>query len=1198
MNRRSWLIIICGLLFYQPGFAETRLFIPQFSHSGNQDTEILLANSHDQSAAVSLWAFTTSGALLGEHVVLVPGRGTQSLSIGETLALGQSSVEGWIGLASDQDGIDASYTITGNRAEAGSFDALLWGSRESSLHLKQEGTGLVRIVNPNPFSTRISVRRKDIEGNFAAMQELNIAPFAQTAVPAATNVEVSADSDVLTWLDTVSIPSGSAKAALQSADNSVLRPVAIDSAVPIGAYQILLKFDPTTVQFSSDDVLGGTAPGFETKPIVVNIDNVRGQLRLASFQIGASPRGSIVVAFLRLPQSASQQPFMMDVQELTDLKGNSLVNGVSAPEPSGLIQPTIYTFADGSGPPVINDPSATPPGLSQALAIVGSEPFTITVNGAHFSNSAQVQIDGATIPTTFVNSNTLTATVPVYPTAGSHSVQVTDLGVLSNATPFKVVERGDINADRNVNIGDALALALNVGGLGGSPLSFGTGDLNLNGAVNIGDALVLALDVGGVNGDFAAPTISSTAPTPAIAGSTLTIQGTGFGQSSADHLVLFNTVGGGTARVAPDSGTFQSTSMTVTVPSNAVSGPIQVFRLDAGLGSTEYPLTVQGTATPLLLASVNPYYNVLPGDSLVLKGLGFDPTPSNNNVLFSTASGTQGATVTAAASTSLTVTVPAAAVCGPVTVTTGGSTTNAKSVIVQGPACPVKIAELKGGGAPGDIITLEGVGFDMSRPSNNVVAFTTSAGQVNATTVSAGNTQLQVRIPSNAITGNSAVTVASVTSNAVPYVVTGAVPGILLKTAAPTTGQVGTAGTFTVQVETAAGAAIRGVPVSFTTTTGNGSVSAGPVFSDINGLASANITLGTTAGTNAFNASVNSGSTNVAANVSGTAGPVTHLVKSSGDIQTGEAGTALASPFTVTALDQFNNAVPGVSVTFSVASGGGSITSSTSVTTDSNGHAQASSLLGSMAGAQAFAAAAASVSTVTFNATATLTASQIVKVSGDNQTGHLSTPLPLPLIVKIMNVANIPVPGQTVNWSVTTGGGSVTSQTVTDASGQATVTPTLGPATGNNSFNASVTGLTGSPIGFTTVGQLFMSPTFVDVQINSGATVIGSYQVTIHFDPTLLSVSIPNVTGGTGTGYTGAPLVVNPSNVAGTVTINSFQTNQSAPSGNFTVAHVIFTPKALGTTNLTMSGVSVSDNLGNTVSSGFLTLSSTSVTIN
>jgi hypothetical protein len=113
--------------------------------------------------------------------------------------------------------------------------------------------------------------------------------------------------------------------------------------------------------------------------------------------------------------------------------------------------------------------------------------------------------------------------------------------------------------------------------------------------------------------------------------------------------------------------------------------------------------------------------------------------------------------------------------------------------------------------------------------------------------------------------------------------------------------------------------------------------------------------------------------------------------------------------------------------------------------------------------------------------------------------------------------------------------------------------------------------------------------------INSGSTVIGSYQVTIHFDPNLLSLS--SVTGGTGTGYTGTPFVVN-TTVVGQVTINSFQTDPSAPTGNFTVAHLVFTPMAAGTVTLTTSGVTVTDHSSNSVSPTFLSLSAATITIN
>ena len=69
---------------------------------------------------------------------------------------------------------------------------------------------------------------------------------------------------------------------------------------------------------------------------------------------------------------------------------------------------------------------------------------------------------------------------------------------------------------------------------------------------------------------------------------------------------------------------------------------------------------------------------------MVLSGTGFRPTPSANTVRF-TGSGSSwvAATVTAATSTSLTVTVPPGAITGPLQVSTsGGATTSTGYFIV------------------------------------------------------------------------------------------------------------------------------------------------------------------------------------------------------------------------------------------------------------------------------------------------------------------------------------------------------------------------------------------------------------------------------------------------------------------------------------------------------------------------------------
>jgi hypothetical protein len=73
----------------------------------------------------------------------------------------------------------------------------------------------------------------------------------------------------------------------------------------------------------------------------------------------------------------------------------------------------------------------------------------------------------------------------------------------------------------------------------------------------------------------------------------------------------------------------------------------------------------------------------------------------------------------------------------------------------------------------------------------------------------------------------------------------------------------------------------------------------------------------------------------------------------------------------------------------------------------------------------------------------------ITKVSGDNQTGATGATLPDPLVVQVKDGAGNPQSGVTVNFAVTSGGGSVSpASAVTNANGEASTTLTLGASPG------------------------------------------------------------------------------------------------------------------------------------------------------
>jgi len=90
-----------------------------------------------------------------------------------------------------------------------------------------------------------------------------------------------------------------------------------------------------------------------------------------------------------------------------------------------------------------------------------------------------------------------------------------------------------------------------------------------------------------------------------------------------------------------------------------------------------------------------------------------------------------------------------------------------------------------------------------------------------------------------------------------------------------------------------------------------------------------------------------------------------------GSAQTGASLSTLVTPLTVTVLNAQGTAASGIQVTWTVASGGGSVAPTTS-TTDANGHASTMFTLGAALGAQSVTATVANPSSsATFSATAT-----------------------------------------------------------------------------------------------------------------------------------------------------------------------------------------------------------------------------------
>ena len=255
------------------------------------------------------------------------------------------------------------------------------------------------------------------------------------------------------------------------------------------------------------------------------------------------------------------------------------------------------------------------------------------------------------------------------------------------------------------------------------------------------------------------------------------------------------------------------------------------------------------------------------------------------------------------------------------------------------------------------------------------------------------------------------------------------------------------------------------------------------------------------------------------------------------DNQTAVAGTAVAIAPSVTVTNSDGAALSGTTVTFAVATGGGSVTGG-AATTDAQGVATVTSwTLGTTAGTNTLTATAGN-EVFTFTAIGQFGTPVAVMVeAGDGQTATTGTQVAVAPAAKVVDVNDNPVTGTSVTWTVTAGNGSVTGGAApTDANGIATVTDwTLGDI-GNNTLEASVAG-----VGVPAVFSAFATgiPTQVNIlagdgQTQDAGTLLGtnpSVEVRDASGPLEMITVTFAVTGGGGS-VTGATAMTDVSGVA------------------------------------------------------------------
>ena len=306
---------------------------------------------------------------------------------------------------------------------------------------------------------------------------------------------------------------------------------------------------------------------------------------------------------------------------------------------------------------------------------------------------------------------------------------------------------------------------------------------------------------------------------------------------------------------------------------------------------------------------------------------------------------------------------------------------------------------------------------------------------------------------------------------------------------------------FKALVTDSKGNAVSGAVITWTISSGNGSLASRSTTTNSSGLASDTLTLGTLTGNNKVVASTATGG-NAVFGSEGTPGTAVSIGLSSGNAQTGTVGAPLANSLAVLCLDAYGNNSNSAQIDWTAGSGGDSFVYAFSST--SGGIATRPVTLGTVPGINT---ATATIKGTSLSYTFTETGvpgpvTAVLIVSGNDQVGSAAGALSNPFKVKVTDSYGNPVEGTQIDWTASTGGDSFSlASAITSASGNASSTLTLDKTFGLHNATANVDG--------TAIQQAFVATEGVDavvaVQYSSSPQYVPADFMGLSYQKTYLS---------------------------------------------------------------------------------------------
>ena len=297
------------------------------------------------------------------------------------------------------------------------------------------------------------------------------------------------------------------------------------------------------------------------------------------------------------------------------------------------------------------------------------------------------------------------------------------------------------------------------------------------------------------------------------------------------------------------------------------------------------------------------------------------------------------------------------------------------------------------------------------------------------------------------------------------------------------------------------------------------------------------------------------------------------ITKASGDAQSGTVGAQLPTALTIVVVDALGSVVPNQQITFAVTSGGGSVGTPSSQTSNV-GVATTTWTLGTNSTLAQVVTVTAGAAQNSFTATAQAgPVSAVVVNAGNNQTAATGTAVATRPSVKVTDSFGNPKPGVTVNFAVASGGGSTSAPAspVADANGIATVGGwTMGASAGANTLSATASG-TAISFTFTATAVSAGAPTTIASLVGNGQTALVGFKTNVRpavkvtdsqgFPVSGVSVTFA-VTGGGGSA-TSTTVSTNANGIAQvgswTVGVAAGSNTMTATSGSLAGSPVTFT---------------------------------------